>query len=168
MASLSNKKITKSNAVALKELHCLSCIINAVAIICHFLFSRPVSIKPYVFLSIPAAISQYLLESWGRASQIGNPKRSVDDIKGPGLYEYMFDCIYVTWACTLLMTLTGSNKAWLVYLFIPGFVFFKIFSLLKGLRHFGKSKERTSSKNEVKNEEGKKPKSSRRRRAQIL
>lgn len=57
--------------------------------------------------------------------------RSGDDIKGAGLFEYMFDCIYVTWACDILMILFGSNKVWFLFLIVPGFLIYRVTSVVK-------------------------------------
>lgn len=146
MASLSSKKIAKSNALALKELHTISFVVNAVAILCHWFFRRPKSIWIYVAFSVPAIICQCILETRGRPTQIQGQTRSLDNIRGPGLYEYMFDCIYVTWACATLMTISGSNKVWFLYLVIPSFLIYKSLGLFQSIRLFGETKKGKSDK----------------------
>lgn len=61
--------------------------------------------------------------------------RSGDDILGEGLYEYMFDVIYVTWLCDVLMVVFGSYKAWFLFMAVPGYFIYKaalLALLLKG------------------------------------
>lgn len=144
MASLSGKKTAAANVQTLKELHSISIAINFVCILALFVFQRPASKWKYVFFSIPAFGCQYVLEKSGRPvytqdSVSSAPKlaRSGDDLKGPGLFEYMFDCIYVTWICDVLMVIFGSNKVWLLFLAVPGFLAYKVSALAKSF--FGKS-----------------------------
>lgn len=131
MASLSNKRIAKTNVHALKELHLASIIVNLLAISSYAFLNRPSYIWMYVLFSLPAGFCQYTLERRGRPLVIDGKHKTIDDIKGPGLYEYMFDCIYITWFCTILMVLFGSNKAWIVYLVIPGFSLYKLIGIFR-------------------------------------
>ena len=138
MASLSSKKTAAANANTLKELHLISLAINALALLVLFVFHRPASKYKYIVLSAPALACQFVLEKSGRPVFIkdqvtGTQKlvKSGDDIKGPGLFEYMFDCIYVTWICDILMVVFGLNKVWLLYLVIPGFVAYKVSSIAR-------------------------------------
>lgn len=146
MASQSGKKLASSNARTLQELHIISLVINFVVFVSITLFGRPARKWPYFVFSIPAFGSQIILEKSGRPkysreSISGQVKllRSGDDIKGPGLFEYMFDCIYVTWLCDLLMIVLGSNKVWLIMLIIPAFLAFKILSFAKAVKGMGAS-----------------------------
>lgn len=146
MASQSGKKLATSNAQTLQELHVISLVINLVVFASITLFGRPARKWPYFVFSIPAFGSQIILEKSGRPkysmdSISGQVRllRSGDDIKGPGLFEYMFDCIYVTWVCDLLMVLLGSNKVWFMTLIIPAFLAFKILSFTKSFKGTGAS-----------------------------
>lgn len=144
MASQSSKKIASANANTLKELHLISLTLNVLVILVLVILKRPASKWKYIVFSIPAFACQYVLEKSGRPvfskDQVtGNQKlvRAGDDIKGPGLFEYMFDCIYITWICDALMLTFGSNKVWFLYLVIPVFVAYKVSSLAKSF--LGKS-----------------------------
>lgn len=142
MASLSGKKTAAANVQTLKELHSISIAINFVCLLALFLLKRPASKWKYILFSIPAFGCEYVLEKSGRpvySHDSGAPKlnRSGDDLKGAGLYEYMFDCIYVTWLCDLLMVIFGSNKVWVLFLVVPGYLAYKVSSLAKSF--FGKS-----------------------------
>ncbi|GEQ67928.1 hypothetical protein JCM33374_g1594 [Metschnikowia sp. JCM 33374] len=138
MASSSSKKIASTNANTLKELHLISLGINVLVLLFLFIFNRPASKWKYIVFSLPSFGCQFVLEKSGRpvfaTDQLtGNQKlvRAGDDIKGPGLFEYMFDCIYITWLCDLLMIIFGSNKVWLLYLVIPVFVAYKVSSIAR-------------------------------------
>lgn len=136
MASQSGKKTAQANQQTLKELHAISLIINVLAIVAIFFLRRPKAVWPYVLFSLPSLGCQYVLESSGRpkyTSEAGQPKlvRSGDDIKGPGLFEYMFDAIYITWLCDVLMIVFGTNKIWWLYMVIPGYIAYKVTFLAK-------------------------------------
>lgn len=144
MASLSGKKTAAANTKTLKELHSISAAINFVCLLALFALQRPASKWKYFIFSIPAFGCQYVLEKSGRPVYAqdgvsGGRKlaKSGDDLKGAGLFEYMFDCIYVTWICDVLMVVFGSNKVWLLFLVVPAYLGYKITSLAKSF--FGKS-----------------------------
>lgn len=144
MASQSSKKTAQSNAKTLKEAHIISLVINVLAILAVFVLHRPASKLPYVILSLPALFCQYTLEQSGRPTYskdkvTGNLKliRSGDDIKGEGLFEYMFDCLYITWFIDILMILLGTNHVWWIYLVIPAYFGYKATHLAKSF--FGSS-----------------------------
>lgn len=165
MASQSGKKTAVANSQTLKELHLISLAINVLALVCILVFRRPASIWKYLVLSAPAFGCQYVLESSGRPQytvEAGQRKlvRSGDDIKGPGLFEYMFDTVYITWLCDVLMVVFGSNKVWWLYAVIPGYLAYKVSSVAK--LFFGKLKtsvkqvpveEEQKSKRQVKAEQ---------------
>lgn len=133
MASLSVKRIAKSNEQSLKLLHVVSLVINVLTIIEALLLNRAGTIWIYLIFSMPALFCEYFLETWGRPQRVNGKLRNLDDIKGPGLYEYMFDCIYITWTCTILMLILGTNKVWILYLIVPSYISYKAFATLRGL-----------------------------------
>lgn len=154
MASLSSKKTAAANAKTLKELHSISAAINFVCFLALFVLQRPASKWKYFVFSIPAFACQYVLEKSGRpvfsqdaVSGIRKLTRSGSDLKGAGLFEYMFDCIYVTWMCDVLMVVFGSNKAWLLFLAVPGYLAYKISALAKSF--FGKPAAAAPAKEEA-------------------
>lgn len=143
MASQSSKKTAQANAQTLKELHLIALVVNLLALVAIFGLKRPARFWPYFLLSLPSFGCQYVLESSGRPRYVvenGHQKlvRSGDEIKGPGLFEYMFDTIYTTWLCAVLMVVFGSNKVWWIYAVIPGYVAWKVSALARSF--FGKLK----------------------------
>ncbi|OBA19573.1 DUF788-domain-containing protein [Metschnikowia bicuspidata var. bicuspidata NRRL YB-4993] len=138
MASLSSKKTAAKNANTLKELHVISLAVNVLVLLALFVFKRPASKWKYVLFSTPAFACQYVLEKSGRPvfskDLVTGTQRLVksgDDIKGPGLFEYMFYCIYITWLCDVLMLVFGSNKVWLLYLVIPFYGAYKVSTIAR-------------------------------------
>ncbi|CAK7900595.1 SRP-independent targeting protein 2 [[Candida] anglica] len=171
MASSRDKKIATKNIQTLKELHLISLGINLLVLIALFVFKRPTSKLSYIILSIPAFFGQYTLEKSGRPKygrdSTGNEKllSSGDDIKHEGLYEYMFDVVYITWIIDILMVIFGTNYVWWLYSVIPGFASYKVFGFVKpylfkgsgsapkseaGVQTNGESKKDTLSKRQAK------------------
>lgn len=138
MASLSSKRLASANEKTLNDLHILSIAINALTLISLFAFGRPKNKWIYMVFSAPSFALQYLLERFGRPiynTDRSNGHRTLiksgDEINNTGLYEYMFDMIYITWLCDILMLCFGSNYVWLLLLIIPAFAGYKVFGFAR-------------------------------------
>lgn len=76
----------------------------------------------------------------------------------------MFDTIYITWLCDILMAVFGSTKVWWLYAVVPVFFVFKVCSIARSF--FGKQNadapvaeaEPTKSKRQTKTEKKQKQK----------
>ncbi|RBQ65048.1 hypothetical protein FVER14953_07029 [Fusarium verticillioides] len=137
MAQKAKKDLAKSNAAALSNLHIGSLIVNALFLLSHFLF-RARSIWLYVLLSAPALICEYILEASGRPKYDPTTRAlrtAGEDLSAPGLTEYMFDVIWVTWAAVIFVVIFG-NKAWFLWLILPAYGVY----LGSGLLGMGKQK----------------------------
>ncbi|KAM5345448.1 hypothetical protein ACJ41O_011310 [Fusarium nematophilum] len=122
MAQKAKKDRAKSNAAALNNLHIGSLIVNALFLLAHFFF-RARSLWLYGLLSAPSLICEYVLEISGRPKY--DPSTRVlrtagEDLSSPGLTEYMFDVIWVTWASAVLVILLG-NKGWFLWVVVPAY-----------------------------------------------
>lgn len=107
---------------------------GALALIFRMVFNRgTLSPKTFAFwiyaLSLIPSIflSRYL-------ERIGSPRHdpttgtlisSGEDLARPGILEWCFDVIYVTWACQVGSGLLGTWVWWL-YLVIPGYAIYKL------------------------------------------
>ena len=131
MAQKATKTRAKSNSEALKNLHLGSLAANILFLLCHFLISSR-SLVAYVVLSIPGFLCEYGLERAGRPKyhpHTGALVSAGDDLNNAGLTEYMFDCVWVTWAALFVVTLFG-NWGWLLWSLIPAFALYKGSGLL--------------------------------------
>lgn len=131
MAQKATKARAKSNWEALKNLHLGALVINVLFLLWHFLF-KPRSLLAYAILSLPAFFCQFALERAGRPKyhpQTGALVSAGDDLGNAGLTEYMFDCVWITWTCLVLVMLFG-NWAWLIWSVIPAFAMYKGSALL--------------------------------------
>ncbi|KAI1131632.1 DUF788 domain-containing protein [Nemania abortiva] len=135
MAQKARKDRAKANAVALRNLHIGTLIVNVTFILFNLLLKRR-SLSLYVLLSIPAFVCEFVLESTGRPkydSSTNSLKTAGEDLSAPGLTEYMFDVIWVTWASVTSVTLFG-NWAWLLWSVVPAYGAYKGFGLLGAAR----------------------------------
>ena len=131
MAQKARKDRAKSNVAALNNLHIGSLIVNGVFLLLHFVF-RTRSLLLWFILSLPSFFCQFTLEKTGRPSY--DPatkalKSSGEDLAAPGLTEYMFDVVWVTWAAAILVALFG-NWAWFLWSVVPAYGAYKAFGMM--------------------------------------
>ncbi|KAI0481224.1 hypothetical protein GGR56DRAFT_310727 [Xylariaceae sp. FL0804] len=135
MAQKARKDRARANAAALTNLHLGTIIVNALFFLLNLIFRRR-SMLLYILLSIPSFVCEYVLEVSGRPKyeQSTNAlKTAGEDLSAPGLTEYMFDVIWVTWASVLLVTFFG-NWGWLLWTVVPAYGAVKGYSLLGAAR----------------------------------
>ncbi|KAI1460666.1 DUF788-domain-containing protein [Annulohypoxylon moriforme] len=135
MAQKARKDRAKANAAALTNLHTGTLIVNTLFFLFTFLIKKR-SVLLYVILSIPSFICEYILESSGRPKYDPSTKamqNAGEDLSAPGLIEYMFDVIWMTWASVVLVILFG-NWGWLLWSVVPAYGAFKGYSLLGAAR----------------------------------
>ncbi|KAH6624250.1 hypothetical protein B0J18DRAFT_367150 [Chaetomium sp. MPI-SDFR-AT-0129] len=131
MAQKARKDRAKSNSAALNNLHTGSLIVNALFLLLHFIF-RSRSLVLWAILSLPSFICQFILERTGRPSYDGNTKAlksSGEDLSAPGLTDFMFDVIWVTWGAIILVALFG-NWAWFLWAVVPAYGAYKAFGMM--------------------------------------
>ena len=135
MAQKAKKELAKSNIASLKQLHLGSLILHIVFVSYSILIRRR-SILAYIILSIPSFIAEFVLERSGRPrfdKTTQTLKSSGEDLGAPGLTEYLFDIVWITWICLVLVVLFG-DWGWLVYGIVP------VYGLYKGYGFLGMAK----------------------------
>ena len=135
MAQKAKKDRAKANTSTLNNLHIGTLAVNAVFILFR-IFIRQRSMLAYGILSIPSLVAEYILESTGRPKFDPSTKAlktSGEDLAAPGLTEYMFDVIWITWFCLVSVIIFG-NWGWLVWGVIPVFGAYKGYGLLNMAR----------------------------------
>jgi hypothetical protein len=130
MAQKARKDRAKANITALNNLHIGTLTLNILFLLYNFLWRRR-SFLVYVILSIPSLICEFILERSGRPSydNNGSLKAAGEDLAAEGLTEYMFDVIWVTWGCLVVVMLFG-NWGWLLWAVLPAYGAVKGYSLL--------------------------------------
>lgn len=142
MAQKARKDRAKANAAALKNLHIGTLMVNTFFVISHLLFKRR-SLLLYVILSIPSFISEFVLESTGRPkhdTSTNSLKTAGEDLSAPGLTEYMFDVIWVTWASVILVAFFG-NWGWLLWSVVPAYGIYKGLGIARGMAGVNQAQE---------------------------
>ncbi|KAH9894333.1 DUF788-domain-containing protein [Cubamyces menziesii] len=147
MANASAKRTAQHNAESIKNLRLGLLVSGALSILLRLLFRRG-SLSPkqlsfwiYVFSLVPSVfLSRYL-------ERIGSPRRDPttgtlisagEDLSRPGIIEWCFDVIYITWACQVGSGAFGQWVWWL-YLIIPLYAIFKLWSSVISPMFFGRS-----------------------------
>jgi len=131
MAQKARKDRAKSNAAALNNLHIGALAVNVIFLLSHFLL-RSRSLLAWFILSLPSFACQFTLEKTGRPSFDASTnalKSAGEDLAAPGLTEYMFDVIWVTWATAILVVLFG-NWAWFFWGIVPAYGLYKGYGLM--------------------------------------
>ncbi|KAK0718370.1 DUF788 domain-containing protein [Lasiosphaeria miniovina] len=131
MAQKARKDQARSNAAALNNLHIGALAVNVSFLLWHSFF-RSRSLLAWFIFSLPSLLCQLALERTGRPSYDAATKTlksSGEDLAAPGLTEYMFDVVWVTWATTILVAFLG-NWAWLVWAVVPTYGAYKGYGML--------------------------------------
>ncbi|KAI1335099.1 hypothetical protein F5Y15DRAFT_256263 [Xylariaceae sp. FL0016] len=131
MAQKARKDRAKANAAALTNLHIGTLIVNSLFVLFNLLIKKR-SMWLYVLLSLPSFLCEYVLESSGRPKYDPSTKAlkaSGEDLSAPGLTEYMFDVIWVTWASVVLVILFG-NWGWVLWAVVPAYGAYKGYGLM--------------------------------------
>ncbi|KAK0562829.1 hypothetical protein OC844_002510 [Tilletia horrida] len=125
MAKGAAKKAASSNASTLQMLNLGFLLSNAAQLLLRFgLFRASASWKLALLHLSTQAVALFLFgQLRGMAAQ------GINLAEQKGLTPYMFDVIYVTWFCAVAASLV-SDKAWYLYLAIPGFATFLLYTKL--------------------------------------
>lgn len=129
MAQKAKKDRAKANTSTLNTLHIGTLTLNLLFLLSNLLWRRR-SLVTYLLLSVPSIICEYILERTGRPSYTnGSLKSAGEDLAAQGLTEYMFDVVWVTWGCLVVVILFG-NWGWLLWAVVPAYGAVKGYSLL--------------------------------------
>lgn len=141
MAQKAKKDLARANAASLKTLHLLSILVNALFLLNAALRRNSRSLRLYLILSAPALASQFVIERSGRPTRDahGGVRSPGQDLAGGGLVGYLFDVVWVTWACVVLVVLFGDG-AWWLWAVVPAYGGYQAVQLLgkaRGLTGMG-------------------------------
>jgi len=131
MARKAEKDRAKNNISTLNNLHIGSLSFNVIFILFNVLLKRR-SLVAYLIFSIPCFIAEYVLESSSRPKYDATTKvlkSAGQDLAAPGLTEYMFDVIWITWACLVAVMLIG-NWGWILWAVVPAYGAYKGYGLM--------------------------------------
>ncbi|KAG6837526.1 hypothetical protein H0H93_007707 [Arthromyces matolae] len=136
MANAAAKRIANQNESTLKTLRLGMLLPTLISILLRLLFRRdslPPSKGPlaiYVATFLPAFfLSNYLIKigTTRRDSTTGTLISYGEDLSQPGVTEWCFDILYVTWACQIGSGALGEWFWWL-YMVIPAYAVYKLWA----------------------------------------
>ncbi|KAI0068985.1 DUF788-domain-containing protein [Artomyces pyxidatus] len=133
MANASAKRIASQNEAALKNLFYGQTISNVLPILLRILFrlwGNGASKTAVVFYTFSLALSQLL---YRQLVKMGTPKRDAtgslayagDDLNQPGMTEWFFDILYISWIAQVGTSIVGE-WFWWIYAVIPIFLVYKL------------------------------------------
>ncbi|CAL1701683.1 unnamed protein product [Somion occarium] len=136
MANASAKRVASQNAATIKSLRiglilvCVLSLLFRFLLRCGTLSPRRFSFWIYVFSMVPSVfLSQYLI-------RIGSPRHDPttgtlisagEDLSRPGIIEWCFDVVYITWVCQIGSGAFGQWFWWL-YSIIPAYAMYKLWN----------------------------------------
>lgn len=130
MAQKAKKDRAKANISTLNNLHIGTLSLQSLFLLTSLLYTRR-SLLAWFILSTPSLVAEYILETTGRPKYDANKtlKSAGEDLAAPGLTEYMFDIVWVTWLCLVVVTLFG-NWGWFLWSAVPAYGLYKGYGLL--------------------------------------
>ncbi|KAK1769158.1 hypothetical protein QBC33DRAFT_344989 [Phialemonium atrogriseum] len=138
MAQKARKDRARSNTASLNKLHIGSLLVNGIFLLSRYFFHTR-SLYLWFMLSIPSFLCELTLERTGRPTYDPSTnalKSSGEDLAAPGLTEYMFDIIWVTWATNVVVIFFG-NWFWLLWAVVPAYGAYKGYGLMGAARQMG-------------------------------
>ncbi|KAI0303179.1 DUF788-domain-containing protein [Russula brevipes] len=137
MANASAKRIASQNEAAIKNMLYGHVLGNLLPLLIRVLFQWQTfrqSKKAIVLYSISVALSQFLyhhLKKMGtpRRDSTGNLLSPGDDLNQPGMTEWIFDILYISWFAQVGSAILGE-WFWWIYVVIPTFVIYKLWNVL--------------------------------------
>ena len=132
------KTLATRNAKSLNRTHALALLFHACWWAAFFLrFRRQLLL--YLVLALPSVLIQIFFERSSRptwqASSVGarEVKSAGEDLEQKGLTEWMWDVLYWTWGCLVLVSILG-DKAWWAWSIIPAYSIYLAVCLYSGTR----------------------------------
>ncbi|KAI9466792.1 hypothetical protein BJY52DRAFT_1234373 [Lactarius psammicola] len=145
MANASAKRIASQNEAAINNMLYGQLLCNLVPTIIRILLRGQTlrdSKKAVLFYFLSLALSQFLYQ---HLKKLGTPRRDStgnlvspgDDLNQPGMTEWMFDILYISWFAQVGAAIFGE-WFWWIYLVIPIFVIYKLWGFISPMV-FGRS-----------------------------
>lgn len=119
----------------MNQTHIISLLVYGLFLLIHFFVSSR-NLLLWFLLSLPALIIESWFERSSRPTYLDGGrelKRAGEDLAAKGLTEWMWDVLYWTWACEVLVALFG-NWLWWAYLAVPAYSAYLAFTTFTGAR----------------------------------
>ena len=133
------KTLAAKNTQTLNRTHLISLAVNTLYFLLRFFLSLRRSLLLYILISLPALLIEFWFERIARPTYTSpssgekDLKRAGEDLEAKGLTEWMWDLVYWTWACVVLVTLFG-DWAWWAWAAVPAYSGWLAWSTYTGAR----------------------------------
>ncbi|KAH9963140.1 hypothetical protein BC827DRAFT_1259962 [Russula dissimulans] len=135
MANTSAKRIASQNEVAIRNMCYGHLLGNILPLLIRVLFRwQAQSKKAIVLYCLSLTLSHFL---YRHLKTMGTPKRDLAgnlvspgaDLNQPGITDWTFDVLYITWLAQVGSAISGE-WFWWIYIVIPAFVVYKLWNTL--------------------------------------
>ncbi|KAF2139094.1 uncharacterized protein K452DRAFT_300656 [Aplosporella prunicola CBS 121167] len=140
MANKAAKTQAARNTARLNQTLLVTLVVHALSLALRFLFRRRTfttrSLVAYFLLSLPALLIQFWFERIARPThdrQTGELKKPGEDLEAKGLTEWMWDVLYWTYICVVLVGLFG-DWAWWFYTVVPLYSVYLAYTTFMGVK----------------------------------
>ncbi|KAI0254336.1 hypothetical protein BJV78DRAFT_1274160 [Lactifluus subvellereus] len=137
MANASAKRIASQNEAAIRNMFYGQLLSNLFPLLIRIVFRWQAfrqSKKAIALYCLSLALSQFLYQYLKRSGTprrdpTGNLVSSGDDLNHPGMTEWIFDILYISWFAQVGSAIFGE-WLWWIYVVIPMFVIYKLWNTL--------------------------------------
>lgn len=136
MAQRSQKTLAARNAATLNRTHLTTLAIHLLFHISRFLLSSSRrSLFTYLLLTLPSLVIEFYFERLSRPTHNADSSllRAGEDLEAKGLTEWMWDLLYWTWGCVVLVSLVG-DRGWWAWIVVPGYSAWLAFTTFTGMK----------------------------------
>ncbi|KAI5305662.1 anaphase-promoting complex subunit cdc27 [Ascosphaera pollenicola] len=135
MAQKAAKSIAVRNANVLKQTHLTTLGLHAFFLFLTLVLGRPHNLLAYALLSSPTLLINFYLERIGRPryAENGVLKTPGDDLYAEGAMTYIWDVLYWTWGCMILVIALGDELWWL-WVVVPLYSAYALYDAFIGIK----------------------------------
>ncbi|KAL9056513.1 MAG: hypothetical protein Q9162_002889 [Coniocarpon cinnabarinum] len=124
MAQKALKTLATRNAARLNQTHIITLALHILFLLLRLLFRSVTrrSLLLYVLLSAPSLGIETVFELISRPKHLpnGEVQKAGEDLAQGGVTEWMWDIVYWTWACLVLVSVLG-DWAWWAWAAVPAY-----------------------------------------------
>ncbi|KAF2398215.1 hypothetical protein EJ06DRAFT_558593 [Trichodelitschia bisporula] len=140
MANKATKALAARNTVVLDRTRLITLAVHAVFIILRcFIFRSSLTKRTlvlYALLSTPSLVIQFWFEKVGRPQyglEPGELRKGGEDLEAKGLTEWMWDVLYWTYGCLVLVAVLG-DWAWWAWIVVPFYSAYLAYTAFAGVK----------------------------------
>lgn len=123
------------NANVLKQTHLTTLGLHVLFLFLTFVLGRPHNFLAYILLSSPSILINFYLERIGRPryAENGVLMSPGDDLYSEGAMTYLWDVLYWTWGCMIMVIALGDDLWWL-WVVVPLYSAYALYDAFIGMK----------------------------------